>query len=116
MPPHQVTHDPLPAPLNPPGVQGFPGSPHNLSAGDTQHIITHLTPNTNYSITVCAFTNIGCGHLSHVVNQTDEDGKANSECELQLYLLSLCPLFQQLPRQSAIWLLPQETLTIITIL
>ena len=82
MPPHQVTHDPLPAPLDPPGVQGFPGSPHNLSAGDTQHIIRGLTPNTNYSITVYAFTNIGCGHLSHVVNQTDEDGKAIIECEL----------------------------------
>ena len=78
MPSHQVTHDPLPAPLDPPGVQGFPRTPHNLSAGG--HTATGLTPNTNYSIT-------GCGHLSHIVNQTDEDGKANSECELQLYLL-----------------------------
>ena len=81
MPPHQVTHGPLPAPLDLPGVQGSPESPHNLSAGDTQLIITNLTPNTNYSITVCAFTSIGCGPLSHIVNQTDEDGKAISKCK-----------------------------------
>ena len=81
MPSHQVTHGPLPAPLDPPGVQGFPESPHNLSAGDTQLIITNLTPNTNYSITVCAFTSIGCGLLSHIMNQTNEDGKAISKCK-----------------------------------
>ena len=72
---HQVTHDPLPAPLDPPGEQGLPGSPYNLTAEDTELIITVLTPNTNYNITVCAFTSVGCGPLSSRVNQTDEDGK-----------------------------------------
>ena len=70
---HQVTHDPLPA--HPPGVQGIPGSPYNLTAEDTHLVITELTPNSNYSITVCAFTSVGCGPLSIRVNQTDEDGK-----------------------------------------
>ena len=72
---HQVTHDPLPARLDPPGEQGMPGSPYNLTAGDTGLVITELTPNTNYSITLCAFTSVGCGPLSRRVNQTDEDGK-----------------------------------------
>ena len=53
----------------------MPGSPYNLSEGDTQLVITDLTHNTNYSITVCAFTSIVCGPLSSRVNQTDEDGK-----------------------------------------
>ena len=74
---HQVTHEPLPAPLDldPPGAQGMPGSPYNLTAGDIQLVITNLTRNTNYSITVCAFTSVGCGPPSSRVNQTDEDGK-----------------------------------------
>ena len=53
----------------------MPGSPHNIGAGDSRLVITDLTPNTNYSITVCAFTSVGCGPLSIRVNQTDEDGK-----------------------------------------
>ena len=73
---HQVTHDPLPAPRDPPGEQGMPGSPLNLTAGDTWLVITDLTPNTNYNITICAFTSVGCGPLSDRVNQTDEDGKS----------------------------------------
>ena len=73
---YQVTHDPLPAAFDPPGVQGFPESPYNLSAWDTQLVITDLTPNTNYSVTVCAFTSVGCGPLSSRVNQTDEEGKS----------------------------------------
>jgi len=72
---YTVTHDPLPAALDPPGEQGMPGSPYNLSEGDTRLVITDLTPNTNYSITVCAFTSVGCGSLSMERNQTDEDGK-----------------------------------------
>ena len=72
----QVTHDPLPAALGQPGEQGMPGSPLNLTTGDTRLVITDLTPNTNYNITVCAFTSVGCGPLSSRVNQTDEDGKS----------------------------------------
>ena len=72
----QVTHDPLPAALDPPGAQGMPGSPLSLTAGDTRLVITDLTPNTYYNITVCAFTTVGCGPLSSRVNQTDEDGKS----------------------------------------
>ena len=74
---HQVTHEPLPAPLDldPPGAQGMPGSPYNLTAGDIRLVITDLTPNTNYNITLCAFTSVGCGPPSSRVNQTDEDGK-----------------------------------------
>jgi len=83
---HQVTHDSLPAPLDPPGEQGMPGSPYNLTAGDTGLIITELTPNTNYSITVCAFTSVGCGPLSRRVNQTDEDGKT-VEVTLWLFII-----------------------------
>ena len=75
IPSMQITHDPLPAPLDPPGEQGMPGSPYNLTAGDRRLVITDLTPNTNYNITVCAFTSVGCGPLSSRVNQTDEDGK-----------------------------------------
>ena len=68
---YQVTHDPLPVD----GEQGMPESPYNLTAEDTRLVITDLTPNTNYTITVCAFTSVGCGPLSSRVNQTDEDGK-----------------------------------------
>ena len=67
--------NPLPAPLDPPGEQGMPESPYNLTAEDTWFVITDLTPNTNYIITVCAFTSVGCGPLSSRVNQTDEDSK-----------------------------------------
>ena len=72
---YQVTYDPLPVPLDPPGEQGLPGSPYNLTAEDKQLVITDLTPNTNYTINVCAFTNVGCGPLSSRANQTAEDGK-----------------------------------------
>ena len=72
---YQVTHNPLLAVLGPPGVRGMPGSPYILSAGDTRLVIASLTPNTNYSVTICAFTNVGCGNLSRGMNQTDEDGK-----------------------------------------
>ena len=71
----QITHDPLPAALDPPGEQGMPGSPYNLTAEETRLVITDLTPNTNYNVTVCAFTSVGCGQLSSRVNQTGEDGK-----------------------------------------
>ena len=71
----QITHEPLPVLLNPPGAQGMPGSPYNLTAEETRLVITDLTPNTNYNVTVCAFTSVGCGQLSSRVNQTGEDGK-----------------------------------------
>ena len=82
----QITHEPLPVLLNPPGTQGMPGSPLNLTAEDTQLVITDLTPNTNYNITVCAFTSVGCGPLSRRVNQTDEDGKT-VEVTLWLFII-----------------------------
>ena len=75
MPLVQITHDPLPAPLDPPGAQGMPGSAYNLTEEDICLVITDLTPNTNYNITICGFTSVGCGPLSSRVNQTDEDGK-----------------------------------------
>ena len=70
---YQVTRDPLQVDSS--GEQGMPGSPYNLTAEDTQLVITDLTPNTNYTITVCAFTNVGCGPLSSRANQTAEDGE-----------------------------------------
>ena len=82
----QITHDPLPAPLDPPEEQGMPESPYNLTAEDTRLVVTDLTPNTNYNITVCAFTSVGCGPLSSRVNQTDEDGKTALKFDFDIFI------------------------------
>ena len=86
----------------------MPGSPYNLREGDTRLVITDLTPNTNYSITVCAFTSVGCGPLSSRVNQTDEDGKVwmlafvNWYCLFYISYDSNYTFSEQLHRQSPI--------------
>ena len=110
----QLTHDPLPALLNTPGVQGMPGILYNLTAGDTRLVITDLTPNTNYNITLCAFTSVGCGQLSSRVNQTDEDGKTVLKFALTICCDSSFP--EQLPRQSLIWQSPRQATLTMTIL
>ena len=92
----------------------MPGSPYNVTAGDTQLVITDLTPNTNYSITVCALTSVGCGPLSSRVNQTDEDGKT-----VLKFALTICcdnSFSEQLPRQSPIWQSPRQATLTTTIL
>ena len=56
------------------GDLGTPGSPHGLPADATALVITELTPNTNYSVTVYASTSVGGGQEAIEVGQTDEDG------------------------------------------
>ena len=37
--------------------------------------LTDLFPNTNYTVTVCAATRVGCGVVAVVINSTDEDSE-----------------------------------------
>ena len=62
----------LPSPP-PPGV--LANNIPTLSAEDTRIVLEGLSPNTNYSITLCAFTDIGCGNTTNSINQTNEDGE-----------------------------------------
>ena len=62
-------------PVGPLGEVGIPGNPSVQNAESTSLIITELTPNTNYNVTVYASTSAGPGSSFIVVNQTDEDSK-----------------------------------------
>ena len=51
-------------------------SPYNLTEpSSTSFVLSSLTPNTNYSISICATTSVGCGNSTDVVGLTNEDGK-----------------------------------------
>ena len=75
-------HEPLAGSVDPIGEVGMPGNPAVLDTDTTSLIITELTPNTNYSITVYANTSAGRGDSSIEVNQTDEDSKTLMPCTL----------------------------------
>lgn len=71
----QLSHRAIPGALNPIGVQG---SLDNFDQNDPNRVlatISQLSPNTNYSVTLCARTSVGCGNLTLSAGQTDEDGE-----------------------------------------
>ena len=46
----------------------------NTEASTTSTILSSLTPNTNYSVIICAATVVDCGHTTTAVGLTNEDG------------------------------------------
>ena len=51
-------------------------SPYNLTDPlATTFVLSSLTPNTNYSITICATTIVGCSNSTDAMGLTNEDGK-----------------------------------------
>lgn len=71
----QLNHTALPSPEPQGSLASNISSPYNLSATDTYIVLGGLSPNTNYSLTLCAFTDTGCGSLATSISQTDEDGE-----------------------------------------
>lgn len=71
----QLNHTALPSPEPQGSLASNILSPHDLNATDTRIVLEGLSPNTNYSITLCAFTVTGCGSPATYINQTDEDGE-----------------------------------------
>jgi hypothetical protein len=76
----QITHAPIQLPIYGQGEEGkespmFP-SPYILTEPSaTSFILTSLTQNTNYNITICATTTVGCGDSTDAMGLTNEDGK-----------------------------------------
>ena len=76
----QITHMPLQLPTYSQGEEGqrsstFP-SPYSITEPSAMSLIlSSLTPNTNYSISICATTIVGCGNGTNAVGLTNEDGK-----------------------------------------
>lgn len=63
-------------------------SPYRGLGADASSIVLEgLSPNTNYSITLCAFTATGCGASTTYINQTNEDGERFSNTH---YTLQCC--------------------------
>ena len=52
---------------------GAENDTHVLPPTETTMTLDGLTPNTNYSVGICAATSVGCGMPAIVINQTDED-------------------------------------------
>lgn len=76
----QITHTPIQLPTYGQGEEGRESSmfasPYNLTElSATSFILSSLTPNTNYSITICAATIVGCSNSTDAVGLTNEDGK-----------------------------------------
>ena len=44
-----------------------------IEADSTNMTLSGLIPNTQYNVSICAATSVGCGPFSRVVNSTDED-------------------------------------------
>lgn len=54
---------------------GSPDSPHNITDPTKSSItISGLTPNSDYNISVCAYTSVGCGENTNDTSLTSEDG------------------------------------------
>ena len=72
----QLEHSALPS-QDPPGTlaDNIPSPYSGLTAGDTQLVLEGLSPNTNYTVTLCAYTSSGCGVPTTAINQTNEDGE-----------------------------------------
>ena len=47
---------------------------------ETRIVLEGLSPNTNYSVTLCALTSAGCGDTAMYINQTNEDGELGLTC------------------------------------
>lgn len=76
----QITHTPIQLPSYGQREEGQKSSlftsPYNLTEPPaTSFILSSLTPNTNYSITICATTTVGCSNSTDTVGLTNEDGK-----------------------------------------
>ena len=56
------------------GVIGNPPSPILLGVNDTNQIITGLTPNTPYRVSICAINGAECGVNSTQERYTTVDG------------------------------------------
>ena len=51
-------------------------SPYNLTDPLARRfVLQSLTPNTNYSVIICARTSVGCGNITAAVGLTNEDGE-----------------------------------------
>ena len=76
----QITHVPIQLPIYAQGEEGqessmFP-SPYILTdPSATSFILSSLTPNTNYSISICATTVVGCSESTDAMGLTNEDGE-----------------------------------------
>ena len=75
----QITHAPIQLPAYGQGEEGQESSmftsPYILAEpSTTSFVLSSLTPNTNYNITVCATTIVGCGSSTNAVGLTNEDG------------------------------------------
>ena len=71
---------PIQLPTYGPGEEGQLSSnvtsPYNLTDPSARRFnLQSLTPNTNYSVTICATTSVGCGNTTSAVGLTNEDGK-----------------------------------------
>ena len=67
----QINHEAIHGPL---GVQGTLEGFDENDANTVSVTISQLSPYTNYTITLCARTSVGCGNATSTVGQTDEDG------------------------------------------
>ena len=67
--------------LDPIGVIGSPDVV-DLGADDTNHLITRLSPNSPYRVTVCASTSVGCGVNTTMTQYTTQDDKTHSHYHL----------------------------------
>lgn len=57
------------------GVIGSPPSGAILPPDSTSLVVTGLTPNTQYNVSVVAFTSVGGSVPEIEIGQTNEDGK-----------------------------------------
>ena len=46
-----------------------------LEPDTVQRMLTGLEINTDYTVTICASTSVGCGPPTVITNKTDEDGE-----------------------------------------
>ncbi|CAI8028275.1 Receptor-type tyrosine-protein phosphatase delta [Geodia barretti] len=73
--PRQLDHIVLPIP-EPPGTiaSNIPPTYSGIGPNDTSIVVECLSPNTNHSISLFAYTSSGCSNVSTAINQTKEDG------------------------------------------
>lgn len=76
----QITHMPVQLLTYGQGEEGQEStsitSPYSFPVPNaTSFILPSLTPYTNYSITVCATTIVGCGNATYTEGLTNEDGR-----------------------------------------
>ena len=72
---NQINHEAIQGHLSSLGVQGTLEGFDENDANTVSVTISQMSPYTNYTITLCARTSVGCGNTTSTVGQTDEDGK-----------------------------------------